>query len=88
MEKIANKIWRAWLGFDPCLEQKKLFIEQSLKDKVSLEEICGRYQMPELFYIGRNDPSEPVEFQGEKITIAEIEKRFPFKRIIILKARQ
>ena len=88
MKKVSDKFWRGMLGFDPCIEQKKLFIEESLKDKVSLGEICGRYQMPELFILGRKDPSEPVEFQGEMITISEIEKRFPFKRIIILKTRQ
>jgi hypothetical protein len=88
MEKITNKIWRAWLGFEPCLEQKKLFIEESLRDKISLEQVCSNYQMPELFIIGHNDRSEPVEFLGEKITIAEIEKRFPHKKIVIITTRK
>ena len=81
MKKVSDKFWRGMLGFDPCIEQKKLFIEESLKDKVSLGEVCGRYQMPELFILGRKDPSEPVEFLDEMITIAEYRKDFHLKEL-------
>lgn len=87
MEKPSNKLWRILMGFEPSREQKEIIFDECERDKLSLQEVCGRYQMSSMYIMKTNDPDEKVELEGELMTLAQIKALYPYKRIVIIRTR-
>jgi hypothetical protein len=59
-----------------------MIIEESVTTGEPLEKVADKYAMPPLFFMF--DGATTFKYDGEDITPAEFERRFPYRRLIIV----
>lgn len=71
---MTIKDWKRLLGYEPCLEQKKIILQAVQDEGISIAEACARMAMPPVFIQGLNEPN-PDEYNN------------PFRPAIYIKTR-
>jgi hypothetical protein len=79
MSKLAKLI-----GFEPNSVLKKVILQAVKDEGKPIEEIADRYSLPPMF---RPDENGLIEVDGQKKTIEDYQKIYPYKRIIIFERR-
>ena len=60
---MTTKKWKQLLGYEPCLEQKKMILQAVRDEKISIAEACGRCAIPPLYIKGISEP-DPDEYDN------------------------
>lgn len=71
------------IGYEPSATMKKMILADVQASGKSLEECASAYSMPVLVV-----PSDRglIHELGETYTVEEFKKRFPFRKIVIIKS--
>jgi hypothetical protein len=72
------------LSYEPSPELVRMILADVQTTGKSIEECADKYAMPPQFFVGRGNT---FEYQGETLTAAEFDRRFPYRRFIIIRCK-
>ncbi|OQC43173.1 MAG: hypothetical protein BWX60_01100 [Candidatus Marinimicrobia bacterium ADurb.Bin030] len=73
------------LGYEPGAELKRMILDDVKTSGLSIEECADKYAMPPQFIVGRGST---FEYNGETMTSEEFQRRFPYRRFVIIRTRE
>lgn len=83
--KNVKKTLTDLMGYTPGRELILMILKEVKESGKCLEEVAGKYTLPEMFIL--HDKDSLLDYHGEKITIEEFKRRFPYRRFIIMTGR-
>ena len=72
------------LSYEPSAEQVRMILLDVKTTGKCIEECADKYAMPPQFFVGHGDT---FEYNGETLTAAEFDRRFPYRRFIIIRCK-
>jgi len=84
MDKKEVDIMSEVLGFEPSKEMRLLILNEVKESGKSIAEVAGKRAMPPMF---SPDENGLVTYKGEKMTMDEFHKRYPYSKSIVIKRR-
>jgi len=73
------------LSYDPSPELVRMILADVQTTGKCIEECADKYAMPPQFIVGRGNT---FQYNGETMTSEEFQRRFPYRRFIIVRTRE
>jgi hypothetical protein len=74
------------LSYDPSPELVRMILaDVKATGNCCIEECADKYAMPPQFIVGRGST---FEYNGETMTSEEFQRRFPYRRFVIVRTRE
>lgn len=83
--KNVKKTLTELMGYEPSRSQILMILQEMKSTGRCLEEVADKFALPEMFIL--HDKDSLLDYHGEKITIEEFKRRFPYRRFITMTGR-
>jgi len=69
-------------------ELKIMILEEVAKTGEPYDLVADKYRIPPMFYMKTDDPNELVEYDDQKMTLAQFHEKYPHRRSVVLRTRK
>jgi len=73
------------LGYAPSDELRRIILRHAKEKNIPVLEAADAYAMPPQFIVGRGNT---FQYNGETMTSVEFQRRFPYRRFVIVRTRE